>query len=678
MKNPAQAQHSEAVLAVAARHRRNEESASSDMIRRSWLRCVDDYGLDPARPKPARIVTPAKLREHQEQIEEFMLVARVGMEQMYKRVCGLDYVLLLTDANGIAVDYIGNDARQRELKASGLYLGAEWSETYAGTCGVGTCLVEQTALTCHQAEHFDSTHIGLTCTAAPLFDPEGKFLAVLDMSALRSPESKDSQHLALQLTVMYAQMIEDANFLRHFRDRWILRLGSTWALVEVSGEIMLAFDEDGVVVGANTGARQLFGGAPGLRGRMGNEPVGRHLTALFRWSADDLWRLARSNGNAERSVITSESNQLFYASVVPPRRPPGLSGKPGASAGAGAEPAGADYPELDRLAGDDPNMRRLLEQSKRLLNRKLNILIHGETGTGKEVIAKALHRSSTRARQAFIAVNCASIPESLIESELFGYTAGTFTGGRSKGMKGLILQADGGTLFLDEIGDMPLHLQTRLLRVLSEREVLPLGADKPVALDLTVIAASHRDLRNLISSGSFREDLYYRLCGATLHLPALRDRGDKRYLIDKVLAEEAAPLKVEARIAPQAMALMLAFPWPGNIRQLRNVLRYALAISDDNTITPNDLPQEFGGQHWLATGDAAAGPAAPALAAPASAPEPATAPADADAEPDGDRLLASLTRNKWNVTKVSEELDICRATVYRQMKKSGIVPPNQR
>jgi transcriptional regulator with PAS, ATPase and Fis domain len=204
----------------------------------------------------------------------------------------------------------------------------------------------------------------------------------------------------------------------------------------------------------------------------------------------------------------------------------------------------------------------LLDQSKRLLNRKLNILIHGETGTGKEVIAKALHRSSVRANKPFVAVNCGAIPESLIESELFGYTAGAFTGGRTKGMKGLILQSDGGTLFLDEIGDMPLHLQTRLLRVLSEKEVLPLGADKPVPVDLTVIAASHRDLRNLIGAGSFREDLYYRLCGATLHLPALRDRADKRYLIEKVLAEESELLGMDAQLSLDAMHAMLCFAWP--------------------------------------------------------------------------------------------------------------------
>lgn len=668
MTNPAQTRHIKNVMSIATHFGRNGEEGCTDLIHKSWLRCVNDYGLDPSRSNPPRILTSDKLREYQEQIEEFMLVARVGMEQMYKRVSGLGYVLLLTDANGIAVDYIGNDARKRELKSAGLYLGAEWSEPYAGTCGVGTCLIERTALTCHQEDHFDATHIELTCTAAPLFDPEGKFLAVLDLSALRSPESKESQHLALHLTVMYAQMIEDANFLRHFRDRWILRLGTTWALVEVSGEVMLAFDEEGIVVGANTGARHLFG--TDAHGRSNNEPVGRHLTALFRWSIDELWRIARSSSNSDRSVITSESNQLFYASVVPPRRQNIARKIMPAASDSALSITNTSHPALDRMAGDDKNMRRLLDQAKLLLNRKLNILIHGETGTGKEVIAKALHESSIRRKKPFIAVNCGAIPESLIESELFGYTSGTFTGGRNKGMKGLILQSDGGTLFLDEIGDMPLHLQTRLLRVLSEKEVLPLGADKAVPLDLTVIAASHRDLRNLISSGSFREDLYYRLCGATLHLPALRDRNDKRYLIEKVLVEEAALLNMHGCISPEAMDMMLHYPWPGNIRQLRNVLRFALAISEDNLIMPDHLPHELGGQleHEAAVHDMHD-----------QSPDRLTdGGMSLESGLDIELLLASLQRNKWNITKASDELNICRATVYRQMKKFGIVSPNRR
>ena len=654
MTNQAQNRHIDNVMSVAQRGAALRDA--DDLIHRSWRRCINDYGLDPARLRAPHIVTSDTLRVHQERIEDFMQVARVGMEQMYKRVSGLGYVLLLTDANGVTVDYIGNDARAPELKKAGLYLGAEWNERSAGTCGVGTCVAEQTALTCHQDDHFDPTHIPLTCSAAPVFDPEGKFLAVLDLSALTSPAYKESQHLALHMTMMYAAMIEDANFLRHFQDRWILRLGTAWALVEVSGEIMLAHDDDGIVVGANTGARRLFAHAGDI--------VGRALTDLFDLVPDDVLRLARAGTMGERSVVTRGTNQMFYASVKTPRQRPVARSAAEAPRDAEALHCAA-HPELDRLAGDDKTMRRLLDQAKRLLNRKLNILIHGETGTGKEVIAKALHRSSERAGKPFVAVNCGAIPESLIESELFGYTAGAFTGGRTKGMKGLILQSDGGTLFLDEIGDMPLHLQTRLLRVLSEREVLPLGADKPVPVDLTVIAASHRDLRNLIGSGSFREDLYYRLCGATLHLPALRDRADKRYLIEKVLAEEGELLGMDAQLSLDAMHAMLSFAWPGNIRQLRNVLRFALAVSDGQLITAADLPQELADQF-------ADAPVPAALEAPA--PDLSAAGEDCEAT----SLLAALVRHKWSVTKAAEELNLARATVYRYMKKFGIVPPNQR
>jgi transcriptional regulator of acetoin/glycerol metabolism len=659
MDKTAQMQHIDHVLSVVEGLCIDDDAAGADPIRRSWKRCVNDYGLDPAKAPPARIVPQQQLREHREQIEEFLRVARAGMEQMYKRIAGSDYVLLLSDAEGITVDYIGHDSAAHELKTAGLYLGADWSETFAGTCAVGTCLVEQQPITCHRDEHFGAAHIGLTCTSAPLFDPEGKFLAVLDMSALRSPRGKDSQLLAVHLTSMYAQMIEDANFLRHFRNDWILRLGATWELVDVSGDAMLAFNEDGLIVGANTGARKLFGNmrvAPPA-----NEPVGRKLEDLFGKSVSDIWRVARSSYGGERSLITSELSRSFYISVMHPQRC--SSTRPVYAAVTRSE-----YPALDRLAGEDPQMARLLDQAKRLVNRKLNILIHGETGTGKEVLAKALHESSWRAKEPFIAVNCAAIPESLIESELFGYTAGTFTGARNKGMKGLILQSDGGTLFLDEIGDMPLHLQTRLLRVLSEREVLPLGAEKAIPLDLTVIAASHRDLRNLISEGKFREDLYYRLCGATLHLPSLRDRADRDYLIEKILQEEAAALGATGRLSGEAMQLLLDFPWPGNVRQLRNVLRYALALADRDEILPEHLPREVAERETR--GGYALLPAAAAGAAVLLGSSPLV-------ETEGARLLRSLRNNKWNVTAVSAELNICRATVYRQMKKFGIVPPNQ-
>ena len=658
--------HIDEVIARTSRPLRRLDDASAvedDLITRSWTRCVTDHGLDPARAQPARVLENWQLREHQEQIESFLRVARAGMEQLYKRVSPLGYVLLLTDAQGVTVDYIGNDQWDRELRRSGLCLGADWNESHAGTCGVGTCIVERTALTCHQGDHFDSTHIGLTCTTAPLFDPTGEFIGVLDISALASPSEKPSQHLARHMTVMFAKMVEDANFIRHFGDQWILRLGVDWALVDVSGECMLAFDADGRIVGANSGARHLLAaigddGAPAPL-------VGHPLTHVFKVTMDDIWRVARSGMTSDRTVLSTRRHELFYAMATPPRHVGHKMVR-----GSETAPAPIDCPALDRLAGDDKQMLRLIDQAKRLVNKRVNILLHGETGTGKEVVARALHDSSQRARKSFVAVNCASIPESLIESELFGYVAGSFTGGRSKGSRGLILQSGGGTLFLDEIGDMPMHLQTRLLRVLSEGEVMPLGADTPVPVDLTVVAASHRDLRRLIADGVFREDLYYRLCGATLHLPPLRLRSDKKFVIDRVLQQEGEQIGVDAEISGAALALLLKFAWPGNIRQLRNVIRFALAVCDDGYVEPMHLPSE------LYSDEDAGGSVAVPLRLQGAPDRTGSGAVGAGPQP-AETLISALRRHHWNVTAVSNELEICRATVYRKMKRFNIISPTR-
>jgi transcriptional regulator of acetoin/glycerol metabolism len=255
-----------------------------------------------------------------------------------------------------------------------------------------------------------------------------------------------------------------------------------------------------------------------------------------------------------------------------------------------------------------------------------------------------------------VAVNCASIPESLIESELFCYTAGSFTGGRSKGMKGLIAQADRGTLFLDEIGDMPLSLQTRLLRVLAEGEVLPLGGESPQRVDLAVIAATHRRLPELVATGRFREDLYFRLCGAVLQLPPLRVRQDRRHLVETLFNEEAATMASHARLSEAAMERLLAHDWPGNLRELRNVLRRALALCTGDWVEVDELQ--------LPARAAGALRAAPSQALPAAA-------------PDATQLIELLKRHRWHVAKAAAELGVCRATVYRHMKRHAIVPPSR-
>ncbi|WP_288076229.1 sigma 54-interacting transcriptional regulator, partial [Marinobacter sp.] len=375
---------------------------------------------------------------------------------------------------------------------------------------VGTCIEEGQALTCHRVDHFDATHISLTCTSAPILDPLGNLLAVLDISALDSPDPHSSQTFALHLTQLYARMIEDAYFLRRYRNQTVFRCDASREFVQVNGQYLFAIDGDGCVEAANTAGRSLMWSH-------GNGSDTK-LTSLFECELRDIWSIPYDQDDQVRAFRHCISGNTFFAALIQPR----ITST--ASAPSEALPTDESVPELDALAADDPVMRRTLGLAKRLRNRDVGLLVLGETGTGKEVLARAIHQSSHRSRRAFVAVNCAAIPESLIESELFGYVAGAFTGARARGMRGMIQQADGGTLFLDDIGDMPLQLQTRLLRVLQEREFERVGGNETIKADVRVITATSRPLEEMIQQDSFRSDLYYRLNVFPLWLPALRER----------------------------------------------------------------------------------------------------------------------------------------------------------
>ena len=617
-------------------------------IRRSWLRCLNEYQLDPTQPRPARVVPQQTLIEHRESVDELLHVARAGVDQLYQQIAQLGYVLLLTDHRGITVEFRGDPNQDQQLRRAGLYLGADWDERFAGTCAVGTCLHDRQAIICHRQEHFDASHISLTCTAAPIADPQGNVMAVLDISALQSPAQHESQNFSLSLVTLYARMIEDAYFLQRYRDCLMVRLDTSREFVHVNGRGLIAIEENGQVIAANAIGRELIAEHQRRWPPWSLNPTPM-LGELFECDIADVLSINSATDDQLRAFRARVDNTIYFISLLEPRRPRPAQAQPA--------PSGLLEP-LVRLGGDDPAMRKVQKLADRLRNEtSVNVLISGETGTGKEVVARALHDSGNRSKGPFIAVNCAAIPEALIESELFGYEPGAFTGGRAKGMRGLIPQAHGGTLFLDEIGDMPLALQTRLLRVLAEREVMPLGANTPVKVDIRVITATHRDIDAMIQQGEFREDLYYRLNGAQLRLPALRERADKLYVIRQVFNDVVSERgdRHSPRLRADAISALLAYAWPGNIRQLKNALTFALATSESDEITVHDLPEQCLNQRITR-----------------QAP-----PLSADAHGDtGHTLLEMLKEHRWNISAVARELGVSRPTVYRQMQRQGIVPPN--
>ncbi|MEZ5581607.1 MAG: sigma-54-dependent Fis family transcriptional regulator [Candidatus Competibacteraceae bacterium] len=634
-------------------------SERDQIIVQSWRRCTNQYGLDPTIPREAVILPSARIREHTERIEEFLRVARHGAENLYRSVAAMGFVLLLTDNRGITVEFIGDRNLDRELKRAGLYLGADWNEAHAGTCGVGTCISTGRALTVHQTDHFDATHIPLTCTTAPIFDPFGELLAVLDISALKSPEPKASQYLVLQLAQIYAQKIEAANFMHHFRRHWIIRLSESCEFLDVDPDYLLALDEAGRIQGFNQRMRHRLSRSL-IAPLQPAELLGRCFEQFFDCGLDGLPGFNATRPAAQRAIRTlHDLRPLFILAsspALPGRVQPHLT----------QSTATKLHPALARLSGGDPVMNRLLAQIARLANTKVSILLSGETGTGKDSLARALHQAGPRANNPFVVVNCAAIPESLIESELLGYMPGAFTGARGKGKTGLLQQADQGTLLLDEIGDMPLPLQTRLLRVLAEQEVQPIGACRPQSVNIRIIAASHRNLPELIRRGEFRDDLFYRLNGATFELPPLRARTDIAYLAQQLAHAETGANG--PRLSAAVLALLQRHRWPGNIRELRNIMQYACAVCVQSRIEIQDLPE-----YLLDPPSDAYHPQPPVGAV--TSPATGTIP-NATLPPSEGMLYQRLREHRWNISAVAREFGVNRSTVYRRMQRYGIVPPH--
>jgi sigma-54 dependent transcriptional regulator, acetoin dehydrogenase operon transcriptional activator AcoR len=671
-------QHVDKVISIVEKKTDSVSLGVNGSVAQSWSRCLQKYGIDPSSSSKVQILTDNELKKSVQRLDTFLNIAKAGTQYLYRQVMGLGYSVLLSDANGVTVDWHGDSRLDKEWKRAGLYLGAVWSEVQEGTSGAGTVLVEKRPLTIHKGEHYRAQNTNLTCSAAPIFDTRGKVLAALDVSSFTSPDSKDSQHLALQLVTLVAHKIESAYFLSQFEDRWVLRISRARELAEVGHDCLLAVDGQGKILAADRGAEKQFGS------NLYHSLVGRYISEVFDLNFEKLLTFA-SNSGLVWSIRTLNSGLQFFASLRLPRaiqvKP--VQGSVSQLAAPVKMPEAGRPLSLDYLAGSDPQLKAAVDRIKRVMNKPISIILNGETGTGKEMFAQAIHNASHRADKPFVAVNCAAIPESLIESELFGYEKGAFTGARSKGMSGTILQSNGGTLFLDEIGDMPANLQPRLLRVLAEQEVTPLGGETPIPVDLHVICATHRNILDMVANGEFREDLYYRLNGVSFELTPLRQRSDIARLINDVLILEAGNGVELVTIEDEAMRIMSEFSWPGNIRQLRNALRYALAVCDKGIITCADLPSDVmrAPEPAAKTGSSRSGQAVPSMSektidtVSSFALDEKIAGLNAMEQAERQVILDALQKHKWQVSKAVKEVGIVRTTMYRKMRKYAIVSP---
>jgi len=438
------------------------EKNINKMVEKSQKRC-EEMGLSREMVFSKKIIDGGELEDELERSRDLILAAIPFIDQLYKFVKGSDFFIILTDAKGCILNIVGDEKILDEAFRYKMIPGAYMDDANIGTNAMGIVINEMIPVQILGDDHFINAYHKWTCSAAPIIDPSGNLMGVINLTGY----TQDVHSHTLGMVVASAFSIE-------------------------------------------------------------------HI-------------IAESSVRRRRKMHDRISNcRAVYT--------------------------------FDKIVGEDPKFLDTIEYAKKISNSKSTILITGETGTGKEVFAQSIHNYSDRSDKNFVAVNCGAIPANLIESELFGYEEGAFTGAKKGGSEGKFQSADGGTIFLDEIGEMPLEMQVRLLRVIEEDVVTKVGGTKPIPVDVRIVAATNRELARAVESGRFRKDLFYRLNVLPIYLIPLRERkGDISLLIDYYMNKTSKKLgKSRFAFGEVEMSKLVNYSWPGNIRELQNVVELVI------------------------------------------------------------------------------------------------------
>ncbi len=593
-----------------------------DTILRSWQRCTG-LGLSAYTAPEVEPLPRQALREACEKYEDLRRVCRPELETLYADARATGTIAILSAPDGLILEAIGSADFLDKASRVALTPGVPWSENATGTNAIGTAMIEGRAVEVRGAEHFFAPHKVLSCSAVPIIDPFGKIAGVLDLSG----EASVHHTHALGMVRLAVDQIQSRLFERDFPGCRVLRVQREAGLFGTPHEGIVVFEGERLVA-ANRYGLDLLGLARGDIGR-------RQFEDLFEARLRDINRDTNLRDAQGRALLVRIDADVSTRIV-----------------GRKKQIATAANPMIGPVF--DAQLEREIDRAKRVLLAGMPVLLCGETGTGKEVFAHELHRRTLRRDAPFVAVNCAGLPEGLIESELFGYEEGAFTGARRHGAKGLLREADGGVLFLDEIGDMPLALQARLLRVLQEREVTPLGGGRPVKVDFTLISATHQDLDAAVANGKFRSDLYFRIAHYTVQLPSVRQHADRQALVELFWQQFAAASAVT--LDEPALLRLAGYAWPGNLRQLTGALRTLVALADRHgNVTVADLPAAISVTHECSGTTSLDVDQAASLAG-------ITAQA----------MRAALSAAAGNVSAAARKLGISRSTLYRRLSDMGV------
>ncbi|WP_067036779.1 sigma-54-dependent Fis family transcriptional regulator [Marinomonas gallaica] len=617
-------------------------------IEASWYRC-EQFGLEHATEPNFSTLPSGELNDLRDQHRSLLETTENEIIPYYENILSNSAcMIVLADRQGHVLNTWGQKRFGRG-QYHGLVEGNQWTEQGVGTNAIGTALISGRAIQVGRDEHFLRANRYMVGSASPIFDTGNELLGVLDISS----DAYLPQDHTLGMVKLMSLSVENRLIFTAFQqDHFILSFNTNLTSLDSHWSGLLVLDDRGTIISANRRAEVVLARDLSLL----------NISQIF----DCDMREIKNQPLHMPMKLRALGRYQFYVKALPPvtqvmkvpdYRTSGHYQAPAASLPSQEAPLPSQIPDnvipLDELEHGDERVRRTVKQAHKIMEKDIPILIHGETGAGKEIFVRSLHYHSSRYKEMLVAVNCAAIPAELVESELFGYEKGAFTGAQTKGSIGLIRRAHKGTLFLDEIGEMPIAVQSRLLRVLQERVVTPLGSTEAYPVDVKLISATNRHLKEEVAEGRFRQDLYYRISGLNIELPALKLRQDKRELIayvhERLRAEEPGPALTEAMLD-----LLEEHPWPGNMRQLVHVLKVGMAMADEDELEEWHLPDDFFDDLNNSADQDDAG----------------VSHSDTSKEPIEETIARLLEEHQGNVSRTAKAAGVSRNTVYKYVRQN--------
>lgn len=635
-----------------------DTSVIPPLIFESWKRSRE-YGIDPFGETKNEILDGPALDRLFEDNRLLIDISQPFLKRLYQSMKTTSFSVTLSDSNGYILQIMQHEIHKDIHKLFRWSPGALWLEETCGTNAIGTLLKYKKPFQIIGAQHYMQWFHFITTSSAPILDPEGEMIGGITILAL----SIAAHPHTLGMAIASAQAIENELRLRKALDRLQKAFLETdiayslqKAIITSIPEALIAVNTEGKITAINTRARKLFG----LEDAVTDTPL---KTVFSEEENPRFWNLINgqdSFGDREIRIFSSKGpgdftltcnsiyssggtaiGKILIFSEI--QRIKSLVNK---FAGAKANLKFSD------IHGRNEKFRQMIDQAQVISKSPSNVLLLGESGTGKDILAQAIHNASPRRDGPYVAINCAAIPRDLIASELFGYAEGAFTGSRRGGSQGKFEMADGGTIFLDEIAETPLEIQAVLLRVIEDKCVIRIGSHQIRTVDVRIVCATNKDLIEEVSRGSFRKDLYYRLNVFNIHLPPLRERQDDIPLLTDAFIKKCASAlgKTITRVDDKVTETFLHYAWPGNVRELQNAVERMVNYASSDRLTYDLVPPEIAGidrskRHYFDL----------------------VSPDETEKN-----LMVRMLSLKFSKVRIARELNMSRATLFRKLKKYGL------